>query len=81
MKSLITTITLLTASLALSSCENTNKKADAMCECWRDVRIANEDEYDMVYDSCITLYKDIMKSYEGDEEGFKEFVEVYDNCR
>jgi hypothetical protein len=81
LKKIVFSVSVIVA-LGFQSCsEPTHPDSDRLCNCYTEMRRADEDKLDAVTASCNAIYSDIIKSLENNAEEKAKFDEAYAACQ
>ena len=73
---------LLLFTITLSSCEQKHPMAEKLCDCYTQLRRAQEKEEQLFWtDSCNVLYIEILKYLENKESEQLKFQKAYNRCQ
>lgn len=69
-------------AFGFQSCsEPTHPESDRLCNCYTEMRRADEDKLAAVTDSCNAIYMEIIKSLKNNAEEKAKFDEAYAACQ
>ena len=81
LKKIVFSVSVLVA-LGFQSCSDpTHPDSERLCNCYTEMRRADEDKLDAIADSCNAIYIDIIKSLENNTEEKAKFDEAYAACQ